>query len=91
MGVLAGEVVGVLAHVEAAHQDRAGRLELAHQRAVAGSLRPVEVDLRAGARRQALDVEQVLDREGHADERPAMPAGIDLGGALPRPLGHARR
>ena len=82
VGVLAGEVVGVLAHVEAADQDRAGRLELAHQRAVARGLRSIDVDLRAGARRQALDVEQVLDRERHAGQRAAMGAGIDLRRAL---------
>jgi hypothetical protein len=74
VGVLAGEVVGVLAHVQAAHQDRARRLELAHQRAVAPSVRPVDVDLGAGAGRQAGDVEQVLDRERHAHQRPEMAA-----------------
>ena len=82
VGVLAGEVVGVLAHVETAHEDRTGRLELAHQRAVARGYRSIDVDLRAGSRRQALYVEQVLDREGHAGQRTAMGAGVDLGGAL---------
>jgi tetratricopeptide (TPR) repeat protein len=37
---------------------------------LARSDRSIEVDLRAGKRRQALDVEQVLDREGHARQWP---------------------
>ena len=67
--VLPGEVVGVFAHVERADQHGAGRFEARHQRRVAPGGRPLAVDLRAGARRQPLDVEQVLDRERRASER----------------------
>ena len=70
MHVLAGEVVGVFAHVERADQHRAGRFEPLDQRRVARRRRALAVDLRAGERRQARDVEQVLDRERHAGERP---------------------
>ena len=67
--VLGGEAVGVLVHVERADQHRAGRLEAAHEQRVALRGRGVALDLRAGQRRQAGDVEQVLDREGHAGQR----------------------
>jgi hypothetical protein len=87
MGVLAGEVVGVFAHVEAAHEDRTGGFELAHQRAVALGFRAVDVDLGAGACRQPLYVEQIFYREGNARERTAMGAGVDLRRALAGPLG----
>ena len=86
--VLAGEVVGVLAHVERADQHGAGRLQPRDQRGVARGRRAVAVDLRAGERRQAGDVEQVLDRERHAGERPERAAcaraRIDRVGALAR-------
>ena len=68
--VLAGEVVGVFAHVERADQDRAGGLEPLDQRLVMHGGRKLAVDLRARARRQALYVEQVFHREWHARERP---------------------
>ena len=47
--VLAGEVVGVFAHVERADQHRAGRLQPLDQRRVARGRRAVAVDLGAGA------------------------------------------
>ena len=50
MGVLAGEVIGVFAHVQPADQDRTRRLELAHPRAVA--LEPVRLQ---GARNKLRD------------------------------------
>ena len=46
--VLAGEVVGVLAHVERSHQHGAGRLEPPDQRGIAAGRWPVPVDLGAG-------------------------------------------
>ena len=69
--VLAGEVVGVLAHVERADQHGAGRLQPRDQRA----RRPwpaarSRLILEPAQRRQARDVEQVLDGERHAGERP---------------------
>ncbi len=67
--VLGREAVGVLVHVERADQDGAGALEAGDERRVDGGGRTLALDLRAGARRQAGDVEQVLDREGHAGER----------------------
>ena len=51
--VLAGEVVGVLAHVERADEDGAGSLQPRDQRGVGGGGRAVAVDLGAGQRRQA--------------------------------------
>ena len=87
--VLAGEVVGVFAHVERADQHRAGRFEPLDQGGVARRRRAVAIDLRAGQRRQPGDVEQVLDRERHAGERPdaaaSARAGVDRLG-----LGSAR-
>ena len=67
--VLAGEVVGVFAHVERADQDGAGRLQPLDQRRIALSRRPIAVDFGAGECRQAGHVEQVLDRERHAGQR----------------------
>ena len=81
MGILAREVVGVLAHVERADQDAARCLEPGNYGRVGRGRRAVPVDLRAGARRQAFDVEQVLDRERRPGERPearpARPGRID--------------
>ena len=73
--VLAGEVIGVFAHVQAAEQHRAGRPHLRHQRRVGGGRRIVAVDQRAGAGDDALDVEEVLDRIGHAGERQRLARG----------------
>ena len=69
MNVLAGEVVGVFAHVERAHEDGARVFQPLDQRGVARGRRPVAVDLRAGECPQAGDVEQIFDREGNAGER----------------------
>ncbi len=70
--VLPGEVIGVFAHVERADEHRAGGFEPRDQRRVGLGRRQVAIDLGAGARRQALDVEQVLDRERRAGERPQL-------------------
>ena len=69
MHVLAGEVVGVFAHVERADQNRAGGFQAFDQRRVAARGRQVAIDLGARERRQAGDVEQILDRERNAGER----------------------
>ncbi len=69
MDVLAGEVVGVFAHVQRADEDGAGVFEPLDQGRVAVSRRILAIDLRAGQRRQAGDIEQVLHRERHAGER----------------------
>ena len=79
MHVLAGEIIGVFAHVERADQHRAGGFHLLDQRGVVLRRRQVAVDLRAGAGRKPLHVEQVLDRERHAGERPERLAGGDGG------------
>ncbi len=68
--VLAGEVVGVFAHVQRADQDGARRLELLDQRRIRRRRLALAIDLGAGAGRQAGDVKQVLDRERRAGERP---------------------
>ncbi len=90
MDVLAGEVVGVFAHVERADQDGAGGFQPLDQRRVARRRRQVAVDLGAGERRQAGDVEQILDRERHAGERAERLAprarGVDRFGAQQRAL-----
>ncbi len=80
--VLAGEVVGVLAHVERADENGAGRLQARDERRIGRGGRPVAVDLGAGQRRQARHVEQVLDGKRHAGERAERLAR----GALPHRL-----
>ena len=86
--VLAGEIVGVFAHVERADEDRAGRFETRDERRVRACGRALAVDLRSRARRQARDVEEVLDRERRARERAelfaARAGGVDLLGLLKR-------
>ncbi len=54
MHILAGEVVGVFAHVERADQDGAGGFQLFDQRRVMLRRRQVAIDLRSGAGRKAL-------------------------------------
>jgi hypothetical protein len=79
--VLAGEVVGIFPHVEGADEDGAGRFKARDQGGVARRGGARAIDLRARERRQSRDVEQVLDRERYACERPHRPAvgarGID--------------
>ena len=91
MHILAGEVVGVFAHVERADQHRAGRLHALDQGGVARRRRKFAIDLRSGAGRQALHIEQVLHRERHAGERARIFAGSDRGvdaaGFRPRTIG----
>src|SRR5262245_52385830 len=74
MRVLSGEVVGVFAHVERADEDRACCLQPLDERLVAGRGRPLTIDLRAGERRNAGDVEQVLHRKWNAREWPQLSA-----------------
>ena len=69
MHILAGEVIGVFAHVERADEDAASCLQPLDQGGVARGRRMLAIDLRAGQRRQAGDVEQVLDRERNARKR----------------------
>jgi hypothetical protein len=68
--VLAGEVIGVFAHIERADEDRAGGFETAHQHRIARRRRQIAVDFRAGAGRQAGNVDEVLHRERYAGKRP---------------------
>ena len=77
MSVLGDEAVGELVHVQRAHQDRPGGGQALDQDCVMGGRRGVATDLRASQGRQALDVEQVLHREGHAGQRTGDVARID--------------
>ena len=69
MNILAGEVVGVFAHIERSDHHSAGRFETFDQSGIARRRRKVSIDLRSGAGRQPLHIEQVLDRERHPGER----------------------
>ena len=79
--VLPGEVIGVFAHVERADEDGVGAFEARNQGRIPAGRRPLAVDLRAGACRQTLDVEQILDGERRAGEWPkafaASARGVD--------------
>ena len=77
--VLGREAIGVLVHVERADEHRSGLLEARDQRAVRVGGRTLALDLRAGARRQAGDVEEVLDSERHAGERQRAARAIAAG------------
>ena len=92
MDVLAGEVVGVFAHVERADQHRAGFLQAHDQFGVAFGRRMSAVDLGAGDGRDAFNVEQVLDRERHTGERQLLLLGrrVDRLGSAKRALGGHR-
>ena len=68
MHVLAGEVVGVFAHVESADEHRAGRFQPLDQRRIFGGRRVTAINLRAGDRGNPGDVEQVFGRERHTSE-----------------------
>ena len=89
--VFAGEVVGVFAHVERTDENGAGCFQPFHQHRIVrrGGMRAV--DLRSGARRQTLHVEQVLHRERNAGEGANVLAagdrGIDGLGAAGRAFG----
>src|ERR1700688_351654 len=73
--VLTREVVGEFAHVERADQNGASGFQARNNCRVRFGGWAVAIDLVAGARRQPIDVEQVLDRERRASERPeARPA-----------------
>ena len=67
--ILAGEVVGVFAHVERADQNGAGGLKTLDQCRIASGRRKIAVYFRAGHRRQTGNVEQVLHRKRHAGKR----------------------
>ena len=90
MNILAGEVVGVFAHVERADKDGAGSFEPFDQRRVAARRRAIAVDFRSGAGRKTGHVEQVLHRERYARQRAERLAGgartVERQGARPRPL-----
>ncbi len=90
--VLAGEVVGVFAHVERADQHRAGGFQARDQRRVFLRRRIGAVDLGAGDGNDAFDVEQVLHRERHAGKRQLsfIGRGVDRGGAGAGALGGHR-
>ncbi len=79
MHILAGEVIGVFAHVERADQHRAGRLHPLDQRGVALGRLEIAIDLRAGAGRKPLHIEQILDGERHAGKRPGIFSGRNGG------------
>ena len=91
MHVLAGEVVGVFAHVERADQHGAGGFQALDQCCVTRRRRTIAVDLRARACGETRNVEQVLHREGHTGERTNIEARgnrlVDLVRALFRTVG----
>src|ERR1051326_5803216 len=60
MTVFPGEVVGVLAHVESAHEHGIGRLQALDERCIPFCARSVVVYLRSGAGRPAGDIDQIL-------------------------------
>ena len=68
MEILAGEIIGVFAHVQRADEDGAGGFEPLDQCRVAPRRRCVAIDLRAGKRRHPGNVEEILHRERHAGE-----------------------
>jgi len=88
--VLAGEIVGIFAHVERAHEHGAVRFEPRDQRRIARRRRALAIDLGAGERGQSRDVEQVFDRERHAGKRTERaarePRGVDCPGLCQRAI-----
>lgn len=87
MGVLGGETVGVLIHVQRADQHRPGIAHARDQPRILAGRRVGGIDPSAGQRDFVGDVEQVLHRVGHAcQRRQRLAAGatrIDGGGFLP--------
>ena len=69
VNVLAGEIVGIFAHVERADEHGAGRFKPLDRGRVAGRGRRIAIDFRSGKRRQSGDVEEVFHRKRHAGER----------------------
>ena len=65
-----------LAHARLGDDDGAGRTQPPHDRCVGGCRRGVHLGARARARRLALHVEQVLDGDDRAVERPKRDAGL---------------
>ena len=85
--VLAGEVVGVLAHVQCTDENGSRSLQPLDQHGVTCRGLEFAVDLRSCARRQTLDVEQVLDCERNAGEGPrGLPAAIAASTAVARSI-----
>jgi hypothetical protein len=66
MAVLAGEIIGVFAHVQGADEDRPRRFEAGDQGRIGSSGRAVAIDARPCESGKPGDVNQVLDREGYA-------------------------
>ena len=71
--VLAGEVVGVFAHVQGADQHGTRSFQARNQGGIARCRRKRAIDPGAGARGQPRDVEQVLDRKRNTGERQSRP------------------
>ena len=85
--VLGGEAVCVLVHVQGTDGHGAGTPQRGHHRGILLGRQIVAIDFRAGERRQAGDIEKILDRKGRAGERTRIAAGgdvrIDTGGVAP--------
>ncbi len=75
MAVLSGEAIGVFVHVEGADRHRTGGNEARDDRRVGDGRRTFGVDPGSGDRDDALQVEQILDCEGHAGERALLGTG----------------
>ena len=67
--VLAGEIVGVFAHVERADEDGASVLEALDHGSISRRRLIFAIDLRPRDRRKSGNVEQILDCERHASQR----------------------
>ena len=78
MRVLASEVVGILAHVQRADADGTGRFKFGNEIRVRLRRWIVAVDLAAGAGDQVAEIEQALDAERNAGQRPGL-AGPHIG------------
>ncbi len=77
--VLGDEAIGEFVHVQRADQDRVRGLQAGDERRIACRGGRIAANERAGQGLQALDVEQVLDRERHARQGPRLRARRDPG------------
>src|SRR5215510_12250728 len=78
MGVFGREAVRVLVHVERADEYRTGETERSYDAGVLVCGRALAVDLRAGKRHDAGDVEEILYRKRDAGQGPGIAARRNL-------------
>ena len=87
MRIQAQSRIGELGHVRATDDHESGVSQALHGHCVGGRGRTVGQQLGAGARDLALDVEQVFDRNGNAQE--GRPSASRAAGAIRLPRGPA--